>query len=210
MAVFSWQALGKWKNTDTNGTRINALETPHLPHEVVNRAVAIDAQCKMHRHDGLLEVAVHDKIRVGQPDILMVVNGVQILVLRVIVVAQTWIVPLLLQQKLHLVFLRGKCSSEYILYILYCTWDDYKKMNMLHCSFKWIVACKCYCITRQSIFVWLKFTSELTKLDSSGDAKLNSNTLTFTVNVPGIWKWIKGISYLKSIYVQYNMNKLIY
>jgi hypothetical protein len=29
-----------------------------------------------------------------------------------------------------------------------------------------------------------KFTRKLTKLDSSGDAKLNNNTLTFTVKTP--------------------------
>ena len=29
------------------------------------------------------------------------------------------------------------------------------------------------------------FYAPLTKLDSSGDAKLNNNTLTFTVKVPG-------------------------
>lgn len=39
------------------------------------------------------------------------------------------------------------------------------------------------CLIRKPSSAHIK---ELTKLDSSGDAKLNSNTLTFTVKVPEI------------------------
>lgn len=68
----------------------------------------------MHGHNRLLKVAVHDEVRVGQPDVLVMVDGIQVFVLRVIVIAQPRIVPLLLQQELHLVFLAAGTN-------LYCT-----------------------------------------------------------------------------------------
>lgn len=60
----------------------------------------------MDRYEGILEVAVHDEVRVREPDVLVMVDGVEELVARSVAVAQPRVVPLLLQQELDLVFLR--------------------------------------------------------------------------------------------------------
>lgn len=46
------------------------------PHEIIDRTVAEYPQRKVHRDDRILKVAVHDKVRVRQPDVLVVVDGV--------------------------------------------------------------------------------------------------------------------------------------
>lgn len=50
----------------------------------------------MHGDQGILEVPVHDEVRVRQPDVAVVVDRVQVVVLTLIRVPQPWIVPLLL------------------------------------------------------------------------------------------------------------------
>lgn len=52
-----------------------------------------------------LEVSMHDEVGVREPDILVVVDGVQEVVVRLVGVAQPRVVPLLLQKELHFVFL---------------------------------------------------------------------------------------------------------
>lgn len=51
----------------------------------------------MHRNDGIFEISMHDKVRVGQPDILVMMNGVKKFILRLIRIPQSGIKPLLLE-----------------------------------------------------------------------------------------------------------------
>lgn len=52
-----------------------------------------------------LEVTVHYEVGVRQPDVLVVVDSIQEVVMGLVGISQPGVVPLLLQQKLHLVFL---------------------------------------------------------------------------------------------------------
>lgn len=88
-----------------------SLLAEHSPHEVVDGAVPEDAQREVHRDERVLEVAVHDEVRVGQPDVAVVVDGVEEVVLAVVRVLQPGVQPLLLQQELHLVFLSTESAS---------------------------------------------------------------------------------------------------
>jgi hypothetical protein len=65
----------------------------------------------MHRYDGIFEITMHDKVRVGEPNILMMVNGVEKFIFRLIRIPQSWIEPLLLEQKFHFVFLDDKARG---------------------------------------------------------------------------------------------------
>lgn len=75
------------------------------PHQVVHAAVPVDPQREVHRYQRRFEVAVHDEIRVRHPDVPVVVYGVQEVVPALVRVPQPGVVPLLLQQELHLVLL---------------------------------------------------------------------------------------------------------
>jgi hypothetical protein len=63
-------------------------------------------QRKVDRDERIFKVAVHDEVGVRQPDIFVVVDGVQKLVTTRVRVPQSWIEPLLLQQKFDLIFLK--------------------------------------------------------------------------------------------------------
>lgn len=63
----------------------------------------------MHWYERILKVSVHDEISVRQPDITMVMDGVEKLELTVVIL-KTRIEPLLLQQEFHLVFLERKIN----------------------------------------------------------------------------------------------------
>lgn len=52
-----------------------------------------------------LEVTMHDEVGVRQPDVLVMMYSIQEVVMGLVGIAQPRVVPLLLQQKLHLVFL---------------------------------------------------------------------------------------------------------
>lgn len=64
----------------------------------------------MHWNNGILKIAVHNEVCVRQPNVLVVVDRVQVIEARLVRIPQPRIVPLLLQQKLHLILLqvRGK------------------------------------------------------------------------------------------------------
>jgi len=66
----------------------------------------VDPQGEVHGDDRVFEVAVHDEVGVRQPHVIVVVDRVQELVATRVRVPQSRIEPLLLQQKLHLVFLQ--------------------------------------------------------------------------------------------------------
>jgi hypothetical protein len=70
----------------------------------------------MHRYDGIFEITMHDKVRVGEPNILMMMNGVKKFILRLIRIPQSRVKPLLLEQKFHFVFLnvREKGFESYL------------------------------------------------------------------------------------------------
>lgn len=91
--------------TDIQILKYSKQKTESLPHEIIDTAIPKDLQCKVDRYERILKVAVHDEIRVRQPDVIVMVDGVQMVVLALRVVLQPWIVPLLLQQELHFVFL---------------------------------------------------------------------------------------------------------
>lgn len=56
----------------------------NLPHKVVDCSVPKDAECKVHGYEGILEVAVHNEIGVRQPDVLVVVYGIKVVILALI------------------------------------------------------------------------------------------------------------------------------
>lgn len=60
----------------------------------------------MNRYKGILKIAVHYKICIRQPDFVVMVNRVKEFVSRSVAITQPRIEPLLLQQKLHFVFLK--------------------------------------------------------------------------------------------------------
>lgn len=62
----------------------------------------------MHWYDGILEIAMHNKIRIRRPDAIMMMQGVQEVVMRLIAILQSRVGPLLIQQELHLVFLQSE------------------------------------------------------------------------------------------------------
>lgn len=62
----------------------------------------------MHGDEGILEIPVHDEVRIRQPDVAVVMNRVQVVVLALVRVPKPWVVPLLLQQELYFVFLKEK------------------------------------------------------------------------------------------------------
>lgn len=73
----------------------------------------------------------------------------------------------------------------------YCDWFAYLSLGSNHCC--WSRNSTSYFCKRRKAWLFNEIirvlltvlrNSELTKLDSSGDAKLNNNTLTFTVKVP--------------------------
>lgn len=53
-----------------------------------------------------LKVSMHDEISIREPNILVVVDGVEKIVMRLIRVPQSRVIPLLLKQKLYFVFLK--------------------------------------------------------------------------------------------------------
>lgn len=75
------------------------------PHQIIDRPVPVYPQRKVHRDDRVLEVPMHDEVGVREPYVLMVVDGVQELVLRLVGVAEPGVEPLLLQQELDFIFL---------------------------------------------------------------------------------------------------------
>jgi len=76
------------------------------PHEIVDSSVAVDAEGEVNWDERIFEVAVHDEVSVRQPDVFVVVDGVEKLVATRVRVAQPRVKPLLLQQELNFVFLK--------------------------------------------------------------------------------------------------------
>lgn len=83
----------------------------------------------------------------------------------------------------------------------YDDWFAYLSLGSCHCCWSKNSTSYFYSLwkNQQSLvlltIIQQKIINKLTKLDSSGDAKLNNNTLTFTVKVPTrvqIRKWIKN------------------
>jgi len=66
------------------------------PHQIVYAAVSVDPQRKVYRYQRRFEIAVHDEIRVRQPNVSVVVYGVQEIVPALVRVPQARVVPLLL------------------------------------------------------------------------------------------------------------------
>lgn len=60
----------------------------------------------MYGDEGIFEVSVHDEVSVWQPNVIVVVDGVEEFIPALVRITQPRIVPLLLQQELHLVFLQ--------------------------------------------------------------------------------------------------------
>lgn len=80
----------------------------YSPHEIIDAPVAVDPHWKVNRYERVFEISVHDEIRVRQPNIIVVVDGVQVVVLALIRISQPGIVPLLLQKEFYFVFLQLK------------------------------------------------------------------------------------------------------
>lgn len=59
----------------------------------------------MHWNNGILKIAVHNEVCVRQPDVLVVVDRVQVVESRLVGIPQSGVIPLLLQQEFHFVFL---------------------------------------------------------------------------------------------------------
>lgn len=59
----------------------------------------------MYLGEGRFELSVLDEVDVGRPQPLMVRNGVQVAVLAVIIIPQTGVVPALVKEELHFIFL---------------------------------------------------------------------------------------------------------
>lgn len=56
----------------------------------------------------------------------------------------------------------------------------------------WIHKISNRCLQKMSLYFLIcriSFSRQITRLDSSGEARLNSNTLTLTVKVPETWQW---------------------
>jgi hypothetical protein len=58
------------------------------------------------RDEGILEVSVHDEVGIRQPDVTVVMDGVEKVVRGLVEILETRVVPLLLEEKFHLVFLK--------------------------------------------------------------------------------------------------------
>lgn len=66
-------------------------------HQIIDRPVPVYPQRKVHRDDRVLEIPMHDEVGIWQPNILMMMDSVQELVLRLVGVAEPRVEPLLLQ-----------------------------------------------------------------------------------------------------------------
>lgn len=143
-----------------NGIFELKIPHPNKPHQIIDRSIAEYSQGEVHGYDGIIfEIAMHDEIRVGQPHLVVMMDGVEELVRWLIRIPQSRIVPLLLQEKFHFVFLLKRGMSQH--------------------SCRRLVK-----LNHWNNLILIEISVLLTKLDSSGDAKLNNKTLTFTVNVP--------------------------
>jgi len=71
----------------------------------------------MHWYDGILEIAMHNEIRIRRPDAVMMMQSIQEVVMRLIAILQSRIVPLLVKQKFHLVFLQTIVSIRNICFL---------------------------------------------------------------------------------------------
>jgi hypothetical protein len=76
----------------------------------VDSPVAVDPQGDVDRVRGMLEVAVLEEVDVRQPDVLLVVYPVQVLVSAGFIVRQAAVHPEEVHQELHLVFLENLFS----------------------------------------------------------------------------------------------------
>jgi len=77
-----------------------------LPGCVLNSAVIVHVQSEPYRPLARLKVTVHVKVRVRQPYVTLMVNAVQNAESCLIWILQSWVVPLLLQQKFDVIFLQ--------------------------------------------------------------------------------------------------------
>jgi hypothetical protein len=59
----------------------------------------------VNRNEWVLEIAMHDKVCVWQPDVCMVVNCIEKLVFTLVGVSEARVKPLLLQKELYFIFL---------------------------------------------------------------------------------------------------------
>lgn len=60
----------------------------------------------MNGNEWILEVSVHNEVRVWQPDVVVVVDCIEKLVFALVGVLEAWVKPLLLQKELHFIFLQ--------------------------------------------------------------------------------------------------------
>lgn len=56
---------------------VRGITISGVPHQIVHTAVSVDPQREVHWYQRRLKVAVHDEVRVRQPDISVMVDGVQ-------------------------------------------------------------------------------------------------------------------------------------
>jgi hypothetical protein len=86
--------------------KIHQLNDVFLPHEIRNRAIAVDTKSKVNRNEWILEISMHDKVCVWEPDVIVVVNCIEELIFAPVGVLEAWVKPLLLQKELHFIFLQ--------------------------------------------------------------------------------------------------------
>jgi hypothetical protein len=60
----------------------------------------------MNRNEWILEISMHNEVRVWQPDVVVVVNCIEELIFTLVGVLEAWIKPLLLQKELHFILLQ--------------------------------------------------------------------------------------------------------
>ena len=94
-------------------SRINLTQCITLPHEIIDRSVTIDSQGEVNRYERFFEVPMHDEVRVRQPDIIIMMDRVQVIVFAVFGVCQSSVKPLLLQQEFHFIFLQRNVTFFY-------------------------------------------------------------------------------------------------
>jgi hypothetical protein len=58
-------------------------------------------------NEWVLEISVHNEVRIWQPDVVVVVECVEELEFTLVGVLEAWVKPLLLQKELHFIFLQN-------------------------------------------------------------------------------------------------------
>jgi hypothetical protein len=72
------------------------LNDVFLPHKIRDCAIAVYAKSKVNRNEWVLEISMHNKVCVWQPDVVVVVDCIEKLIFTLVGVFEAWVKPLLL------------------------------------------------------------------------------------------------------------------